>query len=271
MKAELEKFFEEEKIGHYAALPYTALRVTNPAIMEREDFTARTVILFLLPYYAGETGNLSRYAASLDYHLLIRELTAKLCARLESLFPGARSKGYGDHSPLDECDAALRAGLGVLGDNGLILNPEYGSYVFIADVITDVPPEAIGAGEPSGKRFCEHCGACRRACPTGILRGEGSDCLSAITQRKGELDEEEKALMRRFHTAWGCDLCQTCCPHNKNPKPTPLAFFYRERVENLDRAFLDSLDKAAFSRRAFAWRGRRTVERNLDILEEKEG
>ena len=45
---------------------------------------------------------------------------------------------------------------------------------------------------------CEHCGACKRACPTGILRGEGVDCLSAITQKKGTLEDSEKEELIRL-------------------------------------------------------------------------
>ena len=103
-----------------------------------------------------------------------------------------------------------------------------------------------------------------------ILTGEGSDCLSAITQRKGELTDDEKSLMRKYNTAWGCDLCQSVCPYNREPKITPIAFFHRERISELTRDILDNMDKASFQRRAFAWRGRKTVERNLDILAEKE-
>ena len=115
-----------------------------------------------------------------------------------------------------------------------------------------------------------HCGACKRACPAGILRGEGEDCLSAITQKKGELSDSEISLMIKFNTAWGCDLCQISCPHNKNPEKTPLEFFYRDRIDHLTRPLLDAMSKDEFKSRAFAWRGRKTVERNLDILLDKQ-
>jgi epoxyqueuosine reductase QueG len=99
--------------------------------------------------------------------------------------------------------------------------------------------------------------------------GEGTDCLSAITQRKGELTDKEKDLMRTHNTAWGCDICQTSCPHNRHPALTPVEFFHRERIPQLTREILDNMSEDEFSRRAFAWRKRKTVERNLDILSEK--
>jgi epoxyqueuosine reductase QueG len=92
------------------------------------------------------------------------------------------------------------------------------------------------------------------------------DCLSAITQRRGELTEDEKNLMRTYNTAWGCDECQSACPYNRNPAMTPIEFFYRDRIDELTPEKLADMDKDAFSRRAFAWRGRAVLERNLAVL-----
>lgn len=266
MKNTLKGYFDSYGIEYYAVLSYSDCRAINPGIMSREDFTPRSVIIYLLPYYTGETVNISRYAASLDYHLALRECADGLISALREQRPDMHAKGYGDHSPIDEVGAALHAGLGIIGDNGLIINEKYGSYVFIGDVITDIPQEELGAVSPREVEHCLHCGACRRACPTGILRGEGSDCLSAITQRKGVLTESEADLMRKYNTVWGCDLCQSACPYNRDPVKTPIEFFHRDRIQNLTRDTLDAMDKPTFLKRAFAWRGRKTVERNLDIV-----
>ena len=263
----LADFFKKQSIEYYAVLDYSQAREINPSIMERESFKPRSVILFLLPYYAGECENISRYAAAKDYHLAIRHYTAELIRELKVLFPDCSAKGYGDHSPIDECDAALSLGLGILGDSGLLINEKYGTYVFIADVVTDIPAEKLGQiASPLSHRHCSSCGACRRACPTGILRGECADCLSAITQRKGELTEKEAEMMRKFNTVWGCDLCQSVCPYNKEPQITPLRFFREDRITCLTRERLDTMSKEEFNERAFAWRGRKTVRRNLDLL-----
>lgn len=266
MKEILKSFFESRKIEYYAVLDYRDCREINPDIMEREDFKPRSVIVYLLPYYTGEAVNISRYCASLDYHLALRECADGLISLLRSVAPDVKAKGYGDHSPISEVSAALISGLGVIGDNGLILNEKYGSYVFIGDVVTDIDPQLLGAISPCEVMTCHHCGACKRSCPTGILRGEGNDCLSAITQRKGDLTQEEQEMMRKYNTAWGCDLCQSVCPYNREPIITPIEFFHKERIVELTRGVLDAMDKQTFMQRAFAWRGRRTVERNLDIL-----
>lgn len=267
MTDRLNAFFDGEKIEYRGVLAYSNCHEYRADIMARESFTPRSVIIFLLPYYGGETDNLSLYAAARDYHIIIKEVTGRLCALLSEEYPGSHSKGYGDHSPLDERGAALSAGLGILGENGLIINEKYGSYVFIADVITDIPPEILGAASKKEIRRCPGCGACRRACPTGILRGEGETCLSAITQKKGELTDDEVALMKKYNTVWGCDICQTACPYNRRPAITPIEFFLCDRVERLDTETLATMDKEEFSSRAFAWRGRRTVERNLEYLD----
>ncbi len=266
----LISFFEKEKIEYKSVIPYSLCKETSPQIMARECFKPRTVILFLIPYYAGETVNISRYASARDYHIYIGDVTERLISVLRAAFPDNSFRGYGDRSPIDERHAALISGLGILGDNGLLINEKYGSYVFIADVVCDIEPERLQAlTAPQKIRECTHCGACKRACPTGVLRAESSDCLSAVTQKKGELAEWEKALMRKYNTAWGCDECQVACPHNRNPVITPIEFFLKDRIEELDSAVLSEMSDEEFSSRAFAWRKRKTVERNIEILENK--
>ena len=269
MKESLKKYFDKQKIEYFSVLDYAFCREINPRIKARVGFLPKSAIVYLIPYYTGECDNISRYAASLDYHTVIAEINKGLIELLGEHFPEYSAKSYGDHSPIDERAAALSAGLGVLGDNGLIINEKYGSYVFIADVLTDIPPELLFASSPKEAEHCEACGACKRACPTAILSGEGKDCLSAITQKKGVHTEEEIALMRENNTVWGCDLCQSSCPHNRHPEKTPVPFFYEGRIDRLTGATLNSMSDEEFSRRAFSWRGRAVVERNISYFEDE--
>ena len=216
MLSTITDFFHEQKIEYFSVLSYSDCNEISTELIAREGFTPKSVILFLIPYYAGRAENLSCYAASLDYHIAIRTLTNSLIDRLSVEFPDNRFCGYGDHSPIDERHAAVIAGLGIKGASTLLINEKYGTYVFIADIVTDITPEALGAVTPRPLVSCSHCGACKRACPTGILRGECDSCLSAITQRKGDLTECELDLMRKFNTVWGCDVCQTVCPDRKS-------------------------------------------------------
>ncbi len=263
----LDEFFEKWKIEYYSVIDFAHLKVSNERIMSRCSLTPRTAIIFLLPYFTSIPKNISRYATSLDYHILVKKVTGELCDILSREFVGSVSYGFGDHSPIDERHGALISGLGALGDNGLLINEKYGSYVFIADVITDIPSEMLGATPPCEISRCIQCGACRRACPTSILNGEGSDCLSAITQRKGELTDEEISLMIKYNTIWGCDICQAVCPYNKSPIKTPIDFFYDNTLHELTREYLDSITDDELRLRAFGWRGRAVLERNLDKME----
>lgn len=274
LKKEIFSLFEKEHIRTLALLPFSACRVTNPKLYEKKDFIPQSVIVYLVPYFWEKPENFSAYAAAEDYHFYAAALYERLCEGLKSCYPDGDFLGFADHSPIDERDAAIRAGLGVFGKNRLLLSKEYGSYQFIGEILCTLPPEALGTVALSPFTTCIGCDACLAACPTGILRGESHDCLSAITQKKGVLSEEEKALMRRTRTVWGCDVCQEICPINRAAKErgsiyTEIPFFKTNIIRKLDTEALEKMDKESFSRRAFAWRGKETVLRNTRILEEK--
>ena len=259
----------EEGITEYGILPISEVRVTYADLFSRDgDFSPKSVLMYAVPYYTGLGENLSAYAVSRDYHLYMQSLSARLIAAVNAVYPHATLRAFADHSPIDERHAAARAGLGRLGDNGLLITPRYGTFVFVGELFSDIPaPQGGTVYEIEG---CEHCGACRRACPTGALSGCG-DCLSELTQRRGDLAPETVRLMKKHHTVWGCDLCQTACPHTRRAIAdgvvTPVAFFREERIPLLDSARLSAMDKVSFKTRAFAWRGRRVVERNLKAYE----
>ena len=99
---------------------------------------------------------------------------------------------------------------------------------------------------------------------------EGLGCLSAVTQKKGELSAEESALILRYGSAWGCDICAAVCPYTKKAiaegNTTPVEFFKTDRIANLTTNMVKAMDKETFRARAFAWRGRKTILRNLEIF-----
>ena len=80
----LKKYFAERNIEYFSVVSYSDCRETLGRLIERESFTPRSVILYLLPYYIGETVNISRYAASFDYHLIIEEIGEGLCRVLKT-------------------------------------------------------------------------------------------------------------------------------------------------------------------------------------------
>ncbi len=254
-----------EGIEYFGLLPLSECRVINPDLLARScaDFTPRSVIMLGVPYYTGEHPGrtVSLYAVSKDYHLYFRQLFQRLEPALEVIFPGFRFKGFADHSPIDETYAAAKAGLGVVGDKFQLINEIYGSYVFLGEILTDVIFEEYDTCEV---RTCLHCGACQRACP--VTNG----CLSEMTQRKGDLDEETTRFIRKTGIAWGCDLCRTSCPMNRKVKLTPISFFWEDLRPTVTAAEIEAMPKTEFLTRAYSWRGRPTILRNLRALEKGE-
>lgn len=266
MREALRKYFESNKIEYFGVLPYDACREISPHIAKRAGFCPKSVIVYLVPYYAGRAENISCYAASRDYHEIIEKIGGGLADVLRAIDPDINVASFGDHSPIDERHAASILGLGLLGDNYLLINEKYGSYIFIGDVVTDIPAEILGADEVKEANRCPGCGRCKAECPSGILRGESDSCLSAITQRKGALLPEEEEMMRKFNTGWGCDMCQAACPFNRSPELTPIEFFYKDRITRLDHETLNSMSDEELKSRAFGWRGRAVLLRNIRIL-----
>ena len=194
---------------------------------------AQSVLVVLFPYLLEEEQYentlLSRFAVPADYHLLCGEILQAMCADLKEAYPANTFAAFADISPLPEVYAAAKAGVGVIGKNGLLINENYGSWVFIGEIITDLPV----ASAQQDIKTCIGCDACMRACPTGALTEHGVQidrCLSYISQKKKITDEEEQ-LLKQYPTLWGCDRCQKMCPQNRPAQTTPLANF-RESAQN---------------------------------------
>jgi epoxyqueuosine reductase len=267
MKNTVSKIFSKNNIEYFSLIDYSVCRETAPNIIERSKVTPKSVVLYLLPYYTERGENLSSYAVGIDYHAVIKRINDDLISALKAEYPDEEFVGFGDHSPIDERHAALISGLGILGENGLIINEKYGSYVFVGEIISTLPLRENEKTPITAVRRCGGCQRCKSACPTGILSGEGCDCLSAITQKKGELSGDEIALMLKYNTVWGCDECQRACPYNERVEKSPVSDFSTDCITYLTSERLALMDKAEFSRRAYAWRGRKTIARNLEIYE----
>lgn len=232
------------------------------ASRRRVPENASSVITFLFPYYIGDfPHNIARYAFSLDYHTIAGTVLERLISDLQALYPGYQFVGFVDASPLDEVKAAHLSGLGVIGKNGQLINSKYGSYVFIATIVTDMELEK---SQPQ-KGACLGCGACLRACPTGALedgRLEKALCRSHITQKKGALTQNEEIEIRLGGLAWGCDCCTDCCPHNHNPIKTPIKAFYNRIGTILTEENTGEYTKE----KALGYRGQAVLLRNLLLI-----
>ncbi len=251
--------------------PVSALRLDRDAgaWLARLCPGVATVMVYAFPYFAGNRpGNLSLYARGRDYHAVIYDALSPVAGALQAAHPGHCFRVLVDDSPLPEVRAAALAGLGAVGENGLLFHPKYGSYVFIGTIVTDLAL-ADGVQEP---RPCLHCGRCRRACPAGAIGSGGVDasrCLSALTQRGGGVTEEEAGRLRLHPLVWGCDLCQQVCPMNREKAWSENPAFRENLVDSLrlesragltPRTFLEK-----YPERDFTWRGPAPLRRNLII------
>ncbi len=241
-------------------------RLIECAAKSRLPENPRSIIMFAFPYLLPEEDyeglNVSKYAAVADYHPVAQARLSEACEKLEKKYPGESFVYFADKSPLPEVRAAVGAGIGVLGANSLLITEKYGSYVFLGEIVTTM---SLDANSPSPSR-CTGCGECERACPAGAIKGgviTREKCLSYITQKKGELTESEKRMIKDSGCAWGCDICQNVCPLNKKAEHTEMDEFLLSSKANVTAD--DPVEG-----RAFAWRGEKTIRRNLEILDEKE-
>ena len=259
----IRPYLEAAGLTEAGAVPFAScLPLLECRAKARLPEKAAAVIVCALPYYTGEWEgrNLSRYAIVPDYHRVAAALLEPVCGRLAADF-GAQFVPFADNSPIREVDAAARAGLGAVGEHGLLIHPRYGSWVFLAEIVTDLP--LCYTDQPVQR--CPSCGACRRACPAGCIGEGGFDparCLSAVTQKKGELTPEEKALVKTGGLVWGCDRCQEVCPLNRGAEQTPLPVFW----EDVRPVLREEEVNAGVRERAYGFRGPKPLLRNLEIL-----
>lgn len=244
--------------------------ITRNYLLQRVGISSGSVIIFAVPYLTQDSTerNISSYAVSRDYHLFFKYLFDDIISKLKEKYPDYLFAGFSDHSPINEIDAAAKAGLGVVGTNHLLITEKHSSFVFIGEIITD----AILPSFSKEIIHCIDCKQCINACPVQISI---NSCLSATTQKKGNLEEEEKNKIKQSNCAWGCDICQEVCPYTKkaiqnNTIYTNIDFFKENLTPMLTSDGIDSMNDEQFSNRAYSWRGKQVILRNLKIIEEKE-
>ncbi len=251
-------------------IPLSLCNIDRPYKLERAGFSLSEelyAVIFAIPYYTEhEKKNISSYAVACDYHLFCEMLFSKLIPILKERFPNNLFAGFSDNSPIDERRAAAMSGIGIIGQNQMLITERYSSYVFLAEIITDLPLEQ---NNDYHIEYCDMCGRCLSACPMG----DKDECLSALTQKKGELDENECKKIKKYGSAWGCDICQEVCPYTERAMKnktiyTDIEFFKNDLLPILSAELVNEMPDHSFSRRAYAWRKKETIMRNLHILED---
>jgi epoxyqueuosine reductase len=256
VKADRRHFAEWLSDGFSAEMAYLQKSPEFRSDPKLRFSEARTVICLALSYYqpssadhSDSDGKIARYAWGEDYHTIIEEKLALLMDSITAL--GGRCwKGYVDHGPLLERAFAQRAGIGFIGKNTNLITPDYGSWVFLAEVVTDLD---IAEDAPETSQ-CGSCRICIDACPTGALteayRLDARRCLSYLTiENKGPIPEE--FLPRMEGWIFGCDICQEVCPYNDDPGETDEARLSPERGAGRMIPLKEAaeINKAAFQKR----------------------
>jgi epoxyqueuosine reductase len=203
-----------------------------------------------------------------DYHYILRDRLRKLEEFILSKVPEAKVKSMVDTGELADRAVAQRAGIGWSGKNCSIITPEFGSYVYLGEMITNIPFEPDTPMEDQ----CGDCNLCIDACPTGALVQGGQlnahRCVAFLTQTKDFLPDEFRDKIG--NRIYGCDSCQTACPKNKG-----MNFHFHEEmkaepeiVKPLLKPILHISNrdfKKKFGPLSGSWRGKKPIQRNAII------
>lgn len=183
----------------------------------------KSVLVFGIPYPQEVStpqemqGQIAAYACVPDYHLLIEERLARLVSLVEDIFGQPIAyRFYTDTGPILERDLAQRAGLGWIGKNTCLINPQFGSYFFLAEILIDVE---IDYDQPFTADRCGSCTRCLQVCPTSCILPDRTinarRCISYLTiENKGAIPRDLRPLLGNW--IFGCDVCQQVCPWNKH-------------------------------------------------------
>ncbi len=216
----------------------------------------KSVICVALNYFVDidhspdkSVGKVSRYAWGDDYHILMTDRLEKLLSDIKDLSPGLHGKVYVDTGPVMDKVWASRAGLGWQGKHTNLITKDFGSWVFLGEILID---RVLEYDEPI-EDACGTCMACIDACPTGAIVEpyllDSGKCISYLTiEHRGEIS---KQLGDKFEGwIYGCDICQDVCPWNKFQKSTEEeAFLPREWNVAPDLKEIPNLTKEEFNHR----------------------
>jgi epoxyqueuosine reductase len=219
------------------------------------------------------TALIARYGWGDDYHDVIQHRMHALVEWMRGRGgPAFEARAYVDTGPVQERVYAQYAGLGWIGKNTCVINPEIGSWLFLSEIICSLPlePDAPALDQ------CGGCRLCLESCPTGALVDpyvlDSTRCLSYLTiELKGEIPIDQRESVGNH--AYGCDICQEVCPWNAQPAAAgsataspwlPRAVFDGPTLASLWRT-PDTELRAALKGSAMTRAGAKRLRRNVAV------
>lgn len=249
----LEEWIEKR---YYASMEYMPRNLIKRKDVRTILPDAKSVISLGMNYYCeGEYpgkpgfGKVSRYAWGKDYHLIIWEKLESLIEDLQVIDPELKVMEYVDTGPVMDKAWAVRSGLGWLGKNSNVISREFGSWFFIATLITNYEFDY----SEQTHDLCGTCHACIDACPTKAIVNDhvidASRCISFLTIENK--DEVPVSFNGKFENwLFGCDACQDVCPWNiKFAVPAREEEFTKAEVKELFLAEIEKMDNIEFKKR----------------------
>ena len=213
-------------------------------------------------------GIFARASWGMDYHTVLPEKLALLEFFILTHIPDAKLRSMVDTGELSDRAVAERAGIGWSAKNCAVITPEFGSYVYLGEMVTSIP----FAPSEQMEDQCGDCRLCLDICPTGALIEGGQlnaqRCIAFITQTKTMVPDEFRAKIG--NRIYGCDTCQTICPKNKGkanlhqeafkPDPELVKPLLIPLLSMTNRSF-----KETYGHMSGAWRGKNPIQRNAII------
>ncbi len=217
-KRAIEQWAKNKQHGTMQWFENNLEKRTNPHVLES---WVKSIVVVAKNYYPGranenKNGKTSNYAWGKDYHKILKTQLKTAIEKIKILCPQIKTRAFVDSAPVMERTLATQSGLGFIGKNTMLITEEFGSWVFLGTVFTNLE---LSPTAPENKfNYCGTCAACIDACPTDALKPFSLDarkCISYQTiEKKGKIDVDLNGW------SFGCDICQEVCPWNRFEKIT---------------------------------------------------
>ena len=279
-KEEQERLYQWLDQKKHAEMEWVEKRKSERGNILNYFSEAKTVISLGMNYYVGKNQSdlnsdfkFSNYAWGDDYHSVIKSKIFSLLEFIKQSMPNAKGLVCVDTAPIMEKVWAQRAGMGWQGKHTNLISPDFGSWLFLGELVIDFD---LDIDEPFTKDLCGSCTACIDACPTNAIVDpyvvDGSKCISYFTI---ELKNELPSSMKGSFDNWmfGCDICQDVCPWNRfskahseplfNPNEKLLSMTKSEWEEITEELFQEIFKKSAVKRTKYSG-----LKRNIKSVNE---